>query len=1362
MSDDGDELVDADNDGQAGNDPTVTTLAQTPAMTLVKTASVSGRTITYTYAATNTGNVTLNAVSLTESAGDFSGTGTLPSPSIDAIATNTADDDAELDVGETWVWTATYTLTDADFLAGSVSNSATVTAEDPAGSAVSDLSDDGNPADSPADADSDGDNDPTETALTMAPAMALVKTAGLTANGLTYRYAVTNTGNVGLTNVTIEESAAGFSGTGTLPAPAIDAVATGTADDDGILDVGETWVFTADYAPTVADTTAGSITNSATATAEDPSGGPVSDISDNGDALDGDDNPTETSLTGAPELTLVKSGSVSGGVLTYRYDVTNTGNVSLDTVSVVETDADFTGTGTLPVPQLDADLTGAADDDGLLGPGETWVFTAAYTLTQSDIDTGSVTNSATAQAKDALAQDVTDVSDDGNPADSALDGDTDGDNDPTVTTITAAPALTLTKTATASGSDLVYTYVVTNTGNVTLTGIDVTETAGDFSGTGTLPDPVLDTAATGSAADDAELDVGESWTFTATYTPTTADRDAGTLSNSAEAQGSDPSLTPVSDVSDDGNEAVDADNDGLPGNDPTQTVVPTAPSLSITHVLTDLQRRFNTEYSATFRITLTNDGDVTLSGLSLVNDLAAYLGAGNLVGTPVVTKISGPAGWAVNGSFNGSSNTTILSGDTIAPGETGEIDVTFRFLTTGGFPSGMNTASADATELAASVSAEDDLGATDDDNDGAMDTNESAVADRDGDGISDAEDYDPTGYFYCEDDGRILSGGSISISRAGGGSNSSIGTANNITIAQDGSGGYYQWWVDLPGTYTMTVSYPPGTSASTTRLVNGSALDVTTLLPADPAFLGSTEFGSTGYLADFTQAANQNFYFTFVIEAGDPNVMANNIPVTDCASAAAGIVVTDHDLTTGEESDDTAMMGFALSSQPSGTVTLSFQGDAECRVEPATMTFTAADWATEQQLTIIGRKDDRNEGAHSCTPTVTVTSADPDYDGLTPALSTVAVTDDLISAVEDQVREKLTEDLVSTLRERSAEFRDIAARAAMRLAEPVPETCEATTGLDPHGSIDAANGTLRIDGTIDDEGDPCLRENRRIVQSRFALVRNADGSTSADISADFLRETRQSDNRLSGRFFGGYLRLPAAQDGSDSIRAIGLHAGIYGAQRHENGWASDHYLALGIGIHDYSFTFGTGPSAINASGDYRYAALYAGVALSRDITASTFVLTPRIGVDLALGLPEDATITALEAGLAQSGTITLDPLATGRLYAEIGIALPDDDPRPGQADTDWTLTPSVFCDAATSGGTGCGVGLALDLQYQSGDRNLTWGVTAKAEHSELSDSLVLMVRRTRNFDGLDGQSVTGLGIGMDGNPVASHTIDLRF
>src|SRR5204862_294332 len=98
--------------------------------------------------------------------------------------------------------------------------------------------------------------------------------------------------------------------------------------------------------------------------------------------------------------------------------------------------------------------------------------------------------------------------------------------------ITQSPSMTVDKTSTTTGlaapGTVTYSYVVTNTGNVTLTGVGVVD---DNAGTVSY--------VSGDAGTVGSLDVGEAWTFTADHQSTQRASDAngaptagsGTLTN---------------------------------------------------------------------------------------------------------------------------------------------------------------------------------------------------------------------------------------------------------------------------------------------------------------------------------------------------------------------------------------------------------------------------------------------------------------------------------------------------------------------------------------------------------------------------------------------------------------------------------------------------------------------------------------------------------------------------------------------------------------------------------------------------------------------------------------------------------------
>jgi uncharacterized repeat protein (TIGR01451 family) len=152
--------------------------------------------------------------------------------------------------------------------------------------------------------------------------------------------------------------------------------------------------------------------------------------------------------------------------------------------------------------------------DTSLAPNGTETCTATYTTTQADVDAGSVNNIGTVTGTPPTGPKVTSKSPWSIPA-------------------AQNPALTLKKSASvttfsAPGTLITYTYLVTNTGNVTLSAISINDPMIGLS-TITCPDPSL--APKGNE------------TCTATYTTTAADVTAGSVFNKAIATGIPPGTT---------------------------------------------------------------------------------------------------------------------------------------------------------------------------------------------------------------------------------------------------------------------------------------------------------------------------------------------------------------------------------------------------------------------------------------------------------------------------------------------------------------------------------------------------------------------------------------------------------------------------------------------------------------------------------------------------------------------------------------------------------------------------------------------------------------------------------------------------
>ncbi|MDF2579267.1 MAG: hypothetical protein K0S49_846, partial [Microbacterium sp.] len=213
-------------------------VAQTPGIALVKTGVLEGDELTYTFTATNIGDVTLTDVAIAD---ELPGLSDLSYGAWPAEA-------GVLAPGESVTATATYTPTQADRDAGVVENTASVTGTPPTGDPVS-------------------DEDEFDQPLPQGPAIALTKSGELDGDRIRYTFTVTNTGDVTLRDVAVRDGLSGLS----------EIVYGAWPGVQHVLAPGESVTATAVYTVTASDRAAGGVTNTATVTATPPTGDPVTD-----------------------------------------------------------------------------------------------------------------------------------------------------------------------------------------------------------------------------------------------------------------------------------------------------------------------------------------------------------------------------------------------------------------------------------------------------------------------------------------------------------------------------------------------------------------------------------------------------------------------------------------------------------------------------------------------------------------------------------------------------------------------------------------------------------------------------------------------------------------------------------------------------------------------------------------------------------------------------------------------------------------------------------------------------------------------------------------------------------------------------
>lgn len=329
---------------------------------------------------------------------------------------------------------------------------------------------------------------------------------------ITYTYLVTNDGPLPINtgqNIQINDDQIGI-----INCPAI-------ATD---IPVGGTQTCTATYNTTAGDASAPSVVNVAIAGVGTGAQSFATRLQSNSD--------TVTVLREIPAITLTKSSGTatvaagaiptltdSGDTITYSYTVNNTGNVPIENVTITDPGPTFNGNVGTGI------LSAFSPASATIPVSGSQVFTATYTLSQQDVDNAVGVTNGVSNTANSTGNSVGGVSATSN-------------NSNAQTTITGGASITVSKTASndtnvPAGVTVTYTYVVINTGNQTVSNINLVDAHG---GSGPAPVPsnetlTTDIGTTGDSTDSSSdgtwdsLAPGDQVTFTASYVVTQSDVD---------------------------------------------------------------------------------------------------------------------------------------------------------------------------------------------------------------------------------------------------------------------------------------------------------------------------------------------------------------------------------------------------------------------------------------------------------------------------------------------------------------------------------------------------------------------------------------------------------------------------------------------------------------------------------------------------------------------------------------------------------------------------------------------------------------------------------------------------------------------
>lgn len=321
--------------------------APKPGLAVVKTSDKTGQVklgdeITYTITVTNNGNVTISGVKLNDSL--TRDNWTLGDIKPGAIVTRTT----------------TYTVTEADILAGKVENHATAAGKDPNGNDITD------------------EGEKTVTTEPSNPHITVTKeTTSTPKNGetyalgeeITYKITAKNTGNLTLKDVVVSDELTGNTGDKAFKI-------------DGEFKPGDEKTFETSYTVTEADL-GKTVVNVATATGKTPDPDKPKPDVDPGKKEDPTDQK-KPAMSIEKKVIDQKEKYEIGDTVKYKITVTNTGNTTQNNI-LVEDQMNAAGQAVITkVDGANGTIDGAKVTLDTLAPGKAATITAEYTVLKAD------------------------------------------------------------------------------------------------------------------------------------------------------------------------------------------------------------------------------------------------------------------------------------------------------------------------------------------------------------------------------------------------------------------------------------------------------------------------------------------------------------------------------------------------------------------------------------------------------------------------------------------------------------------------------------------------------------------------------------------------------------------------------------------------------------------------------------------------------------------------------------------------------------------------------------------------------------------------------------------------------------------
>lgn len=819
---------------------------------------------------------------------------------------------------------------------GVYSNQASVNAEQASGVVLVDLSDDGTVGDPNGNGDPGeaGEDDPTVVAIGGSPSIGVAQSVSVTGSLVTLEVFVENLGDVTVSNIIARNPLNGVFGSGTYSVVSQPTLVNGPSTlllstnyfgfsvfdaivAGGYIRPGETIHFR--YGININSVTdqgngLGVYFDGFSVDGTAPDGAAVTDTSDdgvdpdpngNGNANEaGENDPTQIIIGDEASIGAALTSTTSGTTVTFDVNLENLGGSALSNIALTDELDSVFGAGNYVVSTAPAQVGGTGSlvgNAGFDGSADTALLGAGSTLAVGDtavlrysvdvtniVDQGlgiaNYENQVFAIGTAPLGTTTEDLSDNGTEPDANGNGLANDAGEDDVTPFNVDfPMVGVAKTASTSGRYAIFNFRVQNLGNTRLDDVSLTEDLDAVFGAGnysvaeapvvvTPPREIEPNAAFNGSSDTEIIGsgglnrvVGETIQLVVSV-DRLVDLGSGFGVYSNQVQVVADGIT---DLSDDGTDP-DPNGNSFP-NDPgeddvTHFTMPEAPAIALAKtasVTGDL---------VTFNIYVSNVGNVDLATVSVTDDLDAVLGSGNYQITAAPSLVDDPGTVTLNSSYDGSSDTALLSSGSLVWGDTAEIQMTVQVQTLidQGLGLGAYTNQASGSATSADGTAASDLSDSGTDGDANGNGNPGDVGENDptyfsvGDGtIGDFvyHDFDENGAHDAGEPG--IAGVLVFLDMNGNG----VADSNEPQATTDSAGAYDITDLGV-GPYTVRVDFstlPTGFFQTSENL----PLDVNLRVSED---FNDADFGFGGAIASIGDLAFNDLDGNGVQDAGEPGL----------------------------------------------------------------------------------------------------------------------------------------------------------------------------------------------------------------------------------------------------------------------------------------------------------------------------------------------------------------------------------------------------------------------------------------------------------------------------------------------------------